>query len=330
MFNLDTSHLSDEKLNNWREMMNAIETQHLVKVFGDLHAVDDVSFSVKEGEIFSLLGPNGAGKSTTISMISGLLTPTEGDTLVFGNSVRKTPTKAQELLGIVPQELAIYPDLTVKQNLMFWGRMFGLRGEELKKRVKDILELTELSDRQNQNAEKYSGGMKRRLNIGIALLHRPKLIILDEPTVGIDPQSRRKILDSVKQFRDDGTTVLYTTHYMEEAAELSDRIGIIDHGKIIALGTQDELNQLVGEKERILLTISDPDKMADLFKALPAVDNVERLNGHSLITTQDADAVLPKLFESAQEYGARITSVEVQEVTLETVFLHLTGRALRE
>lgn len=310
--------------------MNAIETQHLVKVFGDLHAVDDVSFSVKEGEIFSLLGPNGAGKSTTISMISGLLSPTNGDALVFGNSIRKAPAKAQKLIGIVPQELAIYPDLTAKQNLMFWGRMFGLRGDKLKKRVKDILDLTELTDRQNQNAEKYSGGMKRRLNIGIALLHRPKLIILDEPTVGIDPQSRRKILDGVKQFRDEGTTVLYTTHYMEEAAELSDRIGIIDHGKIIALGTQNELSKLVGEKERILLTISEPDSMAKVFKALPEVEDVERLNGHSLITTDDSDALLPKLFGLAQQNGAHISSVEVQEVTLETVFLHLTGRALRE
>lgn len=310
--------------------MKAIETQHLVKVFGDLRAVDDVSFSVKEGEIFSLLGPNGAGKSTTISMISGLLTPTKGDTLVFGNSVRKNPTKAQEMLGIVPQELAIYPDLTAKQNLMFWGRMYGLRGDELKKRVHEILELTELADRQNQNADKFSGGMKRRLNIGIALLHRPRLIILDEPTVGIDPQSRRKILDSVKQFRDEGTTVLYTTHYMEEAAELSDRIGIIDHGKIIALGSQEQLSKLVGEKERILLAISEPEKMAEVFKALPSVVAVERLDGHSLITTEDSDALLPQLFELAQEQGARITSVEVQEVTLETVFLHLTGRALRE
>lgn len=310
--------------------MNAIETQHLVKVFGDLRAVDDVSFSLKEGEIFSLLGPNGAGKSTTISMISGLLSPTDGDALVFGNSVRKHPTKAQELLGIVPQELAIYPDLTGRQNLMFWGRMFGLRGEMLRQRVEEVLDLTELTERQNQNAEKYSGGMKRRLNIGIALLHRPKLIILDEPTVGIDPQSRRRILDGVKQFRDDGTTVLYTTHYMEEAEELSDRIGIIDHGKIIALGTQDELNKLVGEKERILLSISEPDKMAEVFKTLPHVDLVERLDGHSLITTDDADALVPQLFDLAQQHDARISSVEIQEVTLETVFLHLTGRALRE
>ncbi|MEE4194833.1 MAG: ABC transporter ATP-binding protein [Anaerolineae bacterium] len=310
--------------------MKAIETQHLVKVFGDLRAVDDVSFNVEEGEIFSLLGPNGAGKSTTISMISGLLSPTEGDAFIFGHSVRKTPTKAQELLGIVPQELAIYPDLTAKQNLMFWGRMFGLRGETLKARVKDILELIELSERQNQNAGKYSGGMKRRLNIGIALLHRPKLIILDEPTVGIDPQSRRKILDSVKQFRDQGTTVLYTTHYMEEAAELSDRIGIIDNGKLIATGTQDQLSKLVGEKERVLLSISDPDRMADIFEALPHVDTVERLDGHSLITTDDADGLLPRLFEIAQQEGEHISSVEIQEVTLETVFLHLTGRALRE
>jgi ABC-2 type transport system ATP-binding protein len=311
-------------------MKNAIETQHLVKVFGNIRAVDDISFSVREGEIFSLLGPNGAGKSTTISMIAGLLTPTKGDALVFGHSVRKEPTKAQELLGIVPQELAIYPDLTAKQNLMFWGRMFGLRGESLKQRVKEVLELTELTDRQHQIADKYSGGMKRRLNIGIALLHRPRLIILDEPTVGIDPQSRRKILDSVKQFRDEGTTVLYTTHYMEEAAELSDRIAIIDHGKVIALGTQVELNTLVGEKQRILLTVSDPDRMAETFRTLPKVAAVERLDGQSLITTDDADGLLPQLFELAQQRDARISSVEIQEVTLETVFLHLTGRALRE
>ena len=279
--------------------MNAIETQHLVKKFGDLRAVDDVSFTVKEGEIFSLLGPNGAGKSTTISMIAGLLTPTEGDALVFGHSVRKTPTKVQDLLGIVPQELAIYPDLTAKQNLMFWGRMFGLRGESLKQRVNEVLELTELTDRQNQLSDKYSGGMKRRLNIGIALLHRPRLIILDEPTVGIDPQSRRKILDSVKQFRDEGTTVLYTTHYMEEAAELSDRIGIIDHGKIIALGTQAELNTLVGEKQRIRLTVSDPDRMAETFGSLPKLVAIERLDEDTLITTDDADGLLPQLFELA-------------------------------
>ena len=310
--------------------MNAIETQHLEKVFGTLRAVDDVNITVEEGEIFSLLGPNGAGKSTTISMIAGLLSPTKGDALIFGNSIRKAPTKAQELLGIVPQELAIYPDLTARQNLIFWGRMFGLRGETLRNRVKDVLELTELTDRQGQNAGKYSGGMKRRLNIGIALLHRPKLIILDEPTVGIDPQSRRKILDGVKQFRDEGTTVLYTTHYMEEAAELSDRIGIIDHGKIIALGTQAELSKLVGEKERIMLAISDPDKMAEVFQTLPTVEAVERLDGHTLIITEDSDSLLPQLFEQAQQHDARITSVEVQEVTLETVFLHLTGRALRE
>ena len=311
-------------------MTNAIETQHLVKVFGTIHAVDDISFSVREGEIFSLLGPNGAGKSTTISMIAGLLTPTQGDALVFGHSVRKAPTKAQELLGIVPQELAIYPDLTAKQNLMFWGRMFGLRGETLKQRVTDVLAFTELTERQNQIADKYSGGMKRRLNIGIALLHRPQLIILDEPTVGIDPQSRRKILDNVKKFRDQGTTVLYTTHYMEEAAELSDRIAIIDHGKIIALGTQEELNTLVGEKERILLTISEADKMAAIFTNLPKVAAIERMDGQSLITTDDSDGLLPELFELAQQHDARISSVEIQEVTLETVFLHLTGRALRE
>ncbi|NSW53748.1 MAG: ATP-binding cassette domain-containing protein [Anaerolineae bacterium] len=310
--------------------MDAIAIHALSKHFGSLKAVDAVDFQVKEGEIFSLLGPNGAGKSTTISMISGLLTPTSGDVTIFGTSIRREGAKAQSYLGVVPQEVAIYEDLSAQQNLMFWGRLYGLRGAQLRQRVDEVLELIELSDRRSQSTGKYSGGMKRRLNIGIALLHKPRLMILDEPTVGIDPQSRRKILDSVKELRSQGTTVLYTTHYMEEAEELSDRIGIIDHGKIIAMGTHAELVRLIGEKDRILLTISDPDRMAPHLAALPGVAEVQRENGQTLVIADNADSLLPRVFQAAQLHDAHIASVEIQEATLETVFLHLTGRALRD
>jgi ABC-2 type transport system ATP-binding protein len=263
-------------------------------------------------------------------MISGLLTPTSGDVTIFGTSIRHESAKAQSYLGVVPQEVAIYEDLSAQQNLMFWGRLYGLRGAQLRQRVDEVLELIELSDRRSQSTGKYSGGMKRRLNIGIALLHKPRLMILDEPTVGIDPQSRRKIHDSVKELRSQGTTVLYTTHYMEEAEELSDRIGIIDHGKIIAMGTHAELVRLIGEKDRILLTISDPDRMAPHLAALPGVAEVQRENGQTLVIADNADSLLPRVFQAAQLHDAHITSVEIQEATLETVFLHLTGRALRD
>ena len=195
----------------------AIQAKNLHKDFGEVYAVKGVSFDIQPGEIFSLIGPNGAGKSTTISMISGLLRPTQGEVSILGNSVAQHPMKAKAALGVVPQEIALYEDLSARENLAFWGKMYGLRGTALKKRIDEILATTGLADRQKGRVAKFSGGMKRRLNIGIALLHRPEVIIMDEPTVGIDPQSRRKILDSVMDLNRQGMTVLYTTHYMEEA-----------------------------------------------------------------------------------------------------------------
>jgi len=311
--------------------MNAIEINNLHKTFGDIKAVDGVSLNVQEGEIFSLLGPNGAGKTTTISILSTLLKPDNGDALVLGHSIQNEPMKVKEALGVVPQDIALYEDLSARENLYFWGRMYGLRGAQLKQRVSEILDIIGLSDRQNGRVGKFSGGMKRRVNIGVALLHKPKVIYMDEPTVGIDPQSRRSILDSVVALKDQGMTVLYTTHYMEEAQELSDHIAIMDNGKLIANGTHDELVKLVGQLDRITLTINPESKqIVDIWKLTPGVQTISAEDGILTLLVDDSNRVLPRLFETASVNGVRITSVEIQVPNLETVFLHLTGRALRD
>lgn len=309
----------------------AISTAHLCKSFDDLKAVDDVSFTVRRGELFSLLGPNGAGKSTTISMLACLLRPESGDATVMGHSIRTAPQAVKACIGVVPQELALYEDLSARENLEFWGKMYGLRGAALKQRVDHTLSLIGLADRQKDRVGKFSGGMKRRVNLGIALLHTPDVIIMDEPTVGIDPQSRRHILDGIKDLRQQGVTILYTTHYMEEAQELSDTIAIMDRGRIIACGSHEELVTIVGEKDRIELELNHPaPQLLTLWRTLDGIDGVVAENGIVTAVVTDSNRILPHLFETANGHGVRIGSVTIEEPNLETVFLHLTGRALRD
>jgi linearmycin/streptolysin S transport system ATP-binding protein len=309
----------------------AIEAQDLRKYFGEHKAVQGVSFTAQSGEVLSLLGPNGAGKSTTISMLSGLIPPTEGDARIMGHSIRQEPEAAKASLGVVPQDIALYPDLSARENLEFWGKMYGLRSSTLRQRVDEVLHVIGLTDRQKDRVGKFSGGMKRRVNIGVALLHRPAVVIMDEPTVGIDPQSRRHILDNVKELNHEGMTVLYTTHYMEEAAELSHHIAIVDAGKVIASGTHDELIKMVGEQTRIDLTLNaEAAKVLQAWKATEGVSRIDSTDGKVTALVDDSNRVLPRLFDAASKSGVRITSIDIQEPNLETVFLHLTGRALRD
>jgi linearmycin/streptolysin S transport system ATP-binding protein len=310
-----------------------LEVHDLVKKYGDFAAVNGISFDIQEGEIFSLLGPNGAGKTTTISMLSTLSVPTGGDATIGGHSVTKEPMAVRQLIGVVPQDIALYDDMSARENLAFWGQMYGLSGKVLSKRVDEVLEQIDLVDKAKNRVKTYSGGMKRRVNIGVGLLHKPRLLFMDEPTVGIDPQSRRAILDSVKALNQQGMTVLYTTHYMEEAAELSDRVGIIDHGEMIALGTQAELTSRVGENETLILHLGEEEDAASLaafLKSVPSVLQATATDHEISLVAPQAQEILAPVVAKAGERGIRIHSMDIREPNLEAVFLHLTGRALRD
>ncbi len=315
--------------------MALVEVKDLVKRYttDGPNAVDGISFEIREGELFSLLGPNGAGKTTTISVMSTLLTPTSGAVAVDGFDTQRDPMAVRRRIGVVPQDLALYYELTAEENLRFWGEMRGLAGAELKREVAEKLELMELTDRAKDRVKTFSGGMRRRLNLAVGLLGRPRLMMLDEPTVAIDPQSRRYILDWVKQLAGAGTTVLYTTHYMEEAQELSDRIGIIDQGKLIAMGTLDELTQMVGEYETLTFRLVQErggDELSQIIAAGPDVLQAKANDGEVLVNARSAEAVLPRAVAAASELGLSVRTIEIREPNLETVFLHLTGRALRD
>lgn len=304
----------------------------LRKSWGNLEAVKGISFSVARGEIFSLLGPNGAGKTTTINMLSCLIEPTGGTAEIDGHAIPGDSLGVRRAIGVVPQEIALYESLSARQNLEFWGRLYDMSGKALADRIDEVLALVELSDRARDKIKTFSGGMKRRINIAAGLLHRPKLLFMDEPTVGIDPQSRRRILDMVKELRDDGMTVLYTTHYMEEAEELSDRVGIIDHGQLIAIGTQAELTQAVGEGEVLRLHLAEEaaDSAAQLFATLPGVVGAAAADHQIVLNMTNASEALAGVVGRANGAGLNIRSIDIEESNLESVFLHLTGRGLRD
>ena len=308
-----------------------LECRDLRRSFGKIVAVDGVGFHIDPGETYGLLGPNGAGKTTSISIIAGLLERDGGEVIVAGEPMTTHSVKAKNAIGYVPQDIAIYPDLSGRENLMFFARLYGLPTAQAKSRTDEVLALTGLADRAGDQTKQYSGGMKRRLNVGIGLLHRPKLLILDEPTVGVDPQSRNAILESVEGLSGEGMAVLYTTHYMEEAERLCDRIGIIDHGKLIAEGTRSELVSMVGEGDQVRLSATGDLSGAAAGLALRSwVREAKALDGGIGLVVENARSELPAILTDVTASGATVKSVEVHEPDLEAVFLHLTGRALRD
>ena len=303
----------------------------LRKRFGDRTAVNGISFHIDRGETYGLLGPNGAGKTTSISMVCGLLERDGGEVTVAGQVVDVSTVEAKAAIGFVPQDLAIYPDLSARENLRFFGRLQRLKGADVDARVDAVLELIGLTDRADDRTDDYSGGMKRRLNIGIGLLHEPQLLVLDEPTVGVDPQSRNAILEAVDGLRQGGMSILYTTHYMEEAERLCDRIAIIDEGVILAEGTRRGLVDLVGQLDRVNMAASgDLPAASEALRAIERVEAATFGDGAIEVTAEGARTLLPEIIRVVAAAGASISSVTVTEPDLEAVFLHLTGKALRD
>ncbi len=310
-----------------------LSAHNLRRTFQDNVAVKDVSLQLNQGESVGLVGPNGAGKSTTIAMLSTLLRPTAGDVKLSGNSVIENPDPLRQILGVVPQDIALYPELTAEENLRFFGALYGLRGRLLADAVDYALDLVALSDRRREAIKKYSGGMKRRINIAAALLHGPRIVIMDEPTVGVDPQSRNHILESVRKLnREQGMTVLYTSHYMEEVEQLCDRIYVMDHGEIIAQGTRDEIKDLLSDEITIdLLVDGDAASLASSLQELPAVRSVAQGEGGGLkIIALNESGLLAAVIRATEASGAQVTGLNLERPSLEDVFLHLTGRSLRD
>ena len=311
--------------------MTFLKAENLYKSFGSIKAVDGISFEVNKGEVFGLLGPNGAGKSTTISVISTLIPPTSGEVLFEGRNIFTEENSLRQNLGVVPQDIALYPTLTGYENLSFWGNMYGLKGSGLKKRINEVSEIIGLNGRLKDRVDKYSGGMKRRLNVGAALLHSPKLLIMDEPTVGIDPQSRNHILDTVLELNRQGTTIIYTSHYMEEVEYLCSRICIMDQGRIIASGTKEELVELVKGETRISLRLDKADKsIPEKIRSINGVAAAELVKDEIAVSGENVDILLADIIAKVTEHGGCISSIDVRKPNLEAVFLHLTGKALRD
>lgn len=314
--------------------MAVLVTEHLVKQYGEFTAVDDVSFSADKGQVFGLLGPNGAGKSTAINCISGLLSPTSGRITVAGHDVVRDGKAARRSLGIVPQELALYEDLPAIDNLRYWGKAYGMRGAVLDSRVGEVLDYIGLADRARELPKTFSGGMKRRLNFGCGIVHRPAVLLLDEPTVGVDPQSRSRLFDLVEAERDNGACVLYTTHYMEEAERLCDALAIIDHGKLIAQGTVAELKAQLGARDALQLNGAFPDAVRPAVESLVGeLEEFEVLGqdeGAITLALRNASQNLPRIFAAVSAAGGTVAETSLRSPNLETLFLLLTGKELRE
>jgi len=308
-----------------------IEVEQLQKSFGDLAAVDGVTFTARKGEIFGLLGPNGAGKTTTIGCISGLLTPTAGHVRVMGHDAVHDGSAARECLGVAPQEIALYEDLSAIENLGFWGGTQRMRNPLLKQRIQDVLEVTGLQDRAREPVKRFSGGMKRRLNLACAMIHTPQCLLLDEPTVGVDPQSRVRLLELVRGQAQSGTCVLYTTHYMEEAEMLCDRLAIMDHGRIIASGTLAELRSMLAERD--LLRLSGVFSAGSARAAVEHVEGIEVLQADEtllILSVVEASRRLPAIFAALASSGADVRGTTLTQPSLESLFIKLTGKELRE
>ncbi len=308
-----------------------IDVAGLRKSYGELTAVDGVSFVARPGEIFGLLGPNGAGKTTTIGCISGLLTPSAGHVKVMGHDTVRAGTAARARLGVVPQEIALYEDLSAYENLEFWGGAQGLRNPRLRARIQHVLELTGLQDRGREPIKQFSGGMKRRLNFACGILHEPAVLLLDEPTVGVDPQSRVRLLDLVRAQSQAGTCVLYTTHYMEEAETLCDRLVIIDHGTLIAAGTLAELRSMLRERDLLQLTGTfAPQAAAAVLQHIDSVEILQADENVLLLSLAGASQKLPAVFAALAASGAEVRGTTLTQPSLESLFIKLTGKALRE
>lgn len=312
--------------------MSIIQIKNVTKRFDDKIAVDNISLSIEDGDIFGLLGPNGAGKSTLISMITGLLKPDSGDILVDGYSIIKNPLEVKRQLGLVPQEIALMETVSAYDNLEFWGSLYGLKGKLLKERINEALEVAGLIDRKNEKIKKFSGGMKRRLNVAAAILHHPRILIMDEPTVGIDPQSRNHIFEFTKEInKNRNTTVIYTSHYMEEVDELCNGLFIMDVGKEVAYGTKKSVKAMVSDKSRLLIK---PDSYTAetliRVKSLEGVRDLTEEDGMLKLVVKEESFNLNTLINSLYEEKIKIRGITFEEPTLEEVFLSLTGKTLRD
>jgi len=308
-----------------------LEVHNLTKRFGQKAAVDNISFQVNVGDAFGLLGPNGAGKSTTISVIAGLLTPDSGEVLLDGQSLRKNPRYLKQRIGLVPQTIALYDHLSAEENLRFWGTIYGVTGKQLSDNIEWCLDVAGLKDYRKQRVKKFSGGMQRRLNIAVGMIHRPQLLIMDEPTVGIDPQSRNHILETVRSLNGEGMTVIYTSHYMEEVQYLCKRLVIMDDGRMIAYGNMDEVKQLAGTLATVRMEVSgDGSAAAAVLKQDTALQNVLFADGQLVFQAADAATAVGRAVMALSTLDMQPVGIKIEEPNLEAAFLHLTGRQLRD